>query len=64
MKIYTSVCTAPKMTVARETPSSFYQHVVARGLPYERGLAHGQQATAKVRANVDYYKTPGKLANL
>lgn len=51
------------MAITREAPS-VYQHVVARGLPYERGVTHGQQAAAKVRANVEYYKTPGKLARL
>lgn len=39
-----------------------YQHVVVRGLPYDRGLSHGQQAKDKVQANVEYYKQPGKLA--
>jgi isopenicillin-N N-acyltransferase-like protein len=41
---------------------SSYQHVVVRGLPYDRGLSHGQQAKDKVQANVEYYKQPGKLA--
>ena len=40
-----------------------YQHVVARGLPYERGVAHGRQAQAKVQENVRYYRRPGKLAH-
>ncbi|EPE10849.1 acyl-coenzyme a 6-aminopenicillanic acid acyl-transferase [Ophiostoma piceae UAMH 11346] len=40
-----------------------YQHVVCRGLPYERGLAHGQQAKSKVQENVTYYRRPGKLAH-
>ncbi|KAJ5825567.1 peptidase C45 acyl-coenzyme A:6-aminopenicillanic acid acyl-transferase [Penicillium riverlandense] len=40
---------------------SCYQHVVVRGLPYERGYSHGQQAASKVKANVEYYKRPGKL---
>ncbi|KAJ5981014.1 peptidase C45 acyl-coenzyme A:6-aminopenicillanic acid acyl-transferase [Penicillium waksmanii] len=39
-----------------------YQHVVVHGLPYDRGLSHGQQAKDKVQANVEYYKQPGKLA--
>ncbi|TPX10062.1 uncharacterized protein E0L32_001259 [Thyridium curvatum] len=39
-----------------------YQHVVARGLPYDRGFAHGQQAKSKVQENVQYYRRPGKLA--
>ncbi|EGX93566.1 peptidase C45 acyl-coenzyme A:6-aminopenicillanic acid acyl-transferase [Cordyceps militaris CM01] len=51
------------MTAAKN-PSPYYQHVIASGLPYERGLAHGQQAGQKVRDNVAYYKTPGKLAKL
>jgi isopenicillin-N N-acyltransferase-like protein len=46
-----------------EVPSPTYQHVVVRGLPYERGISHGQQARHKVRANVQYYKQPGKLAS-
>ncbi|XWW92705.1 hypothetical protein V2A60_000630 [Cordyceps javanica] len=49
---------------ATKIPSPYYQHVVAAGLPYERGLAHGRQAAQKVRDNVAYYKTPGKLAKL
>ncbi|KAI8663133.1 hypothetical protein LRP88_07335 [Fusarium phalaenopsidis] len=50
----------------RATPDTgkFYQHVIARGLPYERGLAHGRQAAAKISDNVAYYKMPGKLAEL
>ncbi|KAJ5697590.1 peptidase C45 acyl-coenzyme A:6-aminopenicillanic acid acyl-transferase [Penicillium malachiteum] len=44
-----------------EVPDA-YQHVVVRGLPYDRGCQHGQQAMSKVQANVEYYKTPGKLA--
>ena len=40
-----------------------YQHVVVEGLPYQRGFSHGQQAGAKVRANVAYYKQRGKLAS-
>lgn len=42
--------------------SPTYQHVIVHGLPYERGFSHGQQAKSKVRANVDYYEQPGKLA--
>jgi isopenicillin-N N-acyltransferase like protein len=45
-----------------DAPSPTYQHVVVRGLPYERGFSHGQQAKLKVRANVEYYVQPGKLA--
>lgn len=51
------------MRINSENTSS-YQHVVVRGLPYDRGLSHGQQAKSKVQANVDYYKQPGKLAEL
>jgi isopenicillin-N N-acyltransferase-like protein len=43
-------------------PSPTYQQVVVRGLPYERGFSHGQQAKLKVQANVAYYEQPGKLA--
>lgn len=39
-----------------------YQHVVARGLPYDRGFTHGREAKPKVQENVRYYKQPGKLA--
>lgn len=46
-----------------ETPSPTYQHVVVRGLPYERGFSHGHQAKSKVQANVNYYEQPGKLAS-
>ena len=45
-----------------DAPSPTYQHVVVRGLPYERGFSHGTQARSKVRANVEYYEQPGKLA--
>ncbi|KAE9375888.1 peptidase C45 acyl-coenzyme A:6-aminopenicillanic acid acyl-transferase [Stipitochalara longipes BDJ] len=41
-----------------------YQHVVVTGVPYRRGLMHGVKARNKVRANVEYYKQPGKLASL
>ncbi|KKP01029.1 hypothetical protein THAR02_06851 [Trichoderma harzianum] len=40
---------------------SCYQHIVVEGTPYERGLSHGRQASEKVRANIEYYKLPGKL---
>lgn len=40
---------------------SCYQHIVVGGTPYERGLAHGTQVAEKVRANIEYYKLPGKL---
>lgn len=39
----------------------YYQHVVVRGPPYDRGLSHGEQAREKIRKNVAYYKQPGKL---
>lgn len=39
-----------------------YQHVVARGLPYDRGFIHGKEAKSKVQENVRYYRQPGKLA--
>ncbi|TQS32436.1 hypothetical protein Golomagni_07246 [Golovinomyces magnicellulatus] len=41
--------------------SSGYQHVVITGLPYDRGLSHGQQAKQKIRASIDHYNQPGKL---
>ncbi|KAL6809671.1 major facilitator superfamily domain-containing protein [Trichoderma sp. SZMC 28015] len=37
------------------------KHIVVEGTPYERGLSHGRQASEKVRANIEYYKLPGKL---
>jgi isopenicillin-N N-acyltransferase-like protein len=40
---------------------SHYQHIVVKGLPYDRGFSHGTQVTEKIRFNVDYYKRPGKL---
>ncbi|KAJ6010275.1 hypothetical protein N7499_004322 [Penicillium canescens] len=40
---------------------SCYQHIVVEGTPYERGLSHGIQVSEKVRANIEYYKLPGKL---
>lgn len=48
--------------LVNQDAESIYQHVVARGLPYERGLIHGRAAQSKVKANIDYYKRPGKLA--
>ncbi|KAF4635764.1 hypothetical protein G7Y89_g2318 [Cudoniella acicularis] len=38
-----------------------YEHIVVEGLPYARGLSHGQQLKEKIHRNVAYYKTPGKL---
>ncbi|KAJ7596539.1 peptidase C45 acyl-coenzyme A:6-aminopenicillanic acid acyl-transferase [Mycena floridula] len=43
------------------TVSPTYQHIVVRGLPYDRGFQHGAQARDKVRTNVEYYSQPGKL---
>ncbi|KAH7136220.1 major facilitator superfamily domain-containing protein [Dactylonectria macrodidyma] len=37
------------------------KHIIVEGTPYERGLTHGRQASEKVRANIEYYKLPGKL---
>ncbi|KAH7240297.1 uncharacterized protein BKA55DRAFT_621526 [Fusarium redolens] len=37
------------------------KHIVVEGTPYERGLSHGRQVADKVRANIEYYKLPGKL---
>ncbi|PTB48596.1 hypothetical protein M431DRAFT_99731 [Trichoderma harzianum CBS 226.95] len=37
------------------------KHIVVEGTPYGRGLSHGRQASEKVRANIEYYKLPGKL---
>ncbi|KAF9772712.1 hypothetical protein IL306_009567 [Fusarium sp. DS 682] len=49
-------------TTVMEAPRlSFYQHIVVSGTPYERGLSHGRQVADKVRANIEYYKLPGKL---
>jgi hypothetical protein len=41
--------------------NSYYQHVVVRGLPYDRGFSHGTQVKDKIHTNVAYYKLPGKL---
>ncbi|KAL5586044.1 hypothetical protein FOBRF1_015914 [Fusarium oxysporum] len=49
-------------TSIMEVPrTSCYQHIVVEGTPYERGLSHGRQVADKVRANIEYYKLPGKL---
>lgn len=49
-------------TSIMEVPrTSCYQHIVVEGTPYERGLSHGKQVANKVRANIEYYKLPGKL---
>ncbi|KAF5243556.1 hypothetical protein FANTH_8135 [Fusarium anthophilum] len=49
-------------TSIMEVPrTSYYQHIVVEGTPYERGLSHGRQVADKVRANIEYYKLPGKL---
>ncbi|KGO61765.1 Peptidase C45, acyl-coenzyme A:6-aminopenicillanic acid acyl-transferase [Penicillium expansum] len=39
----------------------FYQHVVVKGLPYDRGFSYGEQTKEKIQLNVKYYKQPGKL---
>ena len=41
--------------------STHYQHVVVKGLPYDRGFSHGTQVKDKIHTNVAYYKLPGKL---
>ena len=45
------------MTVA---PPNF-QHVVVEGLPYDRGVSHGQQAKEKILRGLAHYNQPGKL---
>jgi len=47
--------------IGHSQPQSHYQHIVVKGLPYDRGFSHGTQVTEKIRFNVDYYKRPGKL---
>jgi isopenicillin-N N-acyltransferase like protein len=42
----------------------FYQHIVAKGLPYDRGFTHGSLAKEKIKANIAHYKLPGKLIPL
>lgn len=52
------------MPIADDSPApqtAFYQHIVVSGLPYARGLSHGQQVTEKIHQNISYYKIPGKL---
>ncbi|KAJ5943086.1 Peptidase C45 acyl-coenzyme A:6-aminopenicillanic acid acyl-transferase [Penicillium verrucosum] len=39
----------------------YYQHVVVKGLPYDRGFSYGEQTKDKIQLNVTYYKQPGKL---
>ena len=38
-----------------------YEHIVVTGLPYDRGLSHGQQVKGKILANIAYYHRPGKM---
>jgi isopenicillin-N N-acyltransferase-like protein len=38
-----------------------YQHVVVRGTRFERGFSHGQQASLKIKKNIEYYKASGKI---
>ncbi|KAH8705918.1 hypothetical protein BGW36DRAFT_393389 [Talaromyces proteolyticus] len=45
-------------------PPDVYQHVIVRGLPYDRGLSHGYQVKDKILRNIAYYKQPGKLVPL
>ncbi|KAJ4861323.1 hypothetical protein T069G_02277 [Trichoderma breve] len=40
---------------------SNYQHIVLRGLPYERGHTHGEQARQKILDSLAHYHAPGKL---
>ncbi|KIA75775.1 hypothetical protein HK57_00389 [Aspergillus ustus] len=39
----------------------FYQHVVVRGLPYERGFSYGSQTRDKIQRNIEYYKQADRL---
>jgi hypothetical protein len=38
-----------------------YQHIVIKGLPYDRGFIHGSQAKTKIRDSLEHYHKPGKL---
>ncbi|KAL7782926.1 hypothetical protein V8C37DRAFT_397628 [Trichoderma ceciliae] len=38
-----------------------YQHIILKGLPYERGHMHGEQARQKILDSLAHYHTPGKL---
>ncbi|KAF2501232.1 hypothetical protein BU16DRAFT_450867 [Lophium mytilinum] len=49
------------MLPIEEGISPIYQHVIARGLPYDRGYAYGEQAKEKILFNVNHYRQPGKL---
>lgn len=42
-------------------PPSNYQHIVLKGLPYERGHTHGEQARQKILDSLAHYHAPGKL---
>jgi isopenicillin-N N-acyltransferase-like protein len=38
-----------------------YQHIVLKGLPYDRGFTHGEQAKQKILDSLIHYHKPGKL---
>ncbi|KAL9484919.1 hypothetical protein ACSS6W_003708 [Trichoderma asperelloides] len=40
---------------------SNYQHIVLKGLPYDRGYTHGEQAKQKILDSLAHYHKPGKL---
>ncbi|EHK24174.1 uncharacterized protein TRIVIDRAFT_67793 [Trichoderma virens Gv29-8] len=43
------------------SPPSNYQHIVLKGLPYDRGHTHGEQARLKILDSLAHYHAPGKL---
>ncbi|KAM0454573.1 hypothetical protein ACHAPV_005679 [Trichoderma viride] len=43
------------------TSTANYQHIVLKGLPYDRGFTHGEQAKQKILDSLAHYHKPGKL---
>ncbi|KAL7927974.1 hypothetical protein ACQKWADRAFT_278370 [Trichoderma austrokoningii] len=43
------------------TSTANYQHIVLKGLPYDRGYTHGEQAKQKILDSLAHYHKPGKL---
>ncbi|KAF2095305.1 hypothetical protein NA57DRAFT_68240 [Rhizodiscina lignyota] len=42
-------------------PQPNYQHIVVKGLPYDRGFSYGAQTKEKVQKCLAHYRQPGKL---
>jgi isopenicillin-N N-acyltransferase-like protein len=43
------------------TSTANYQHILLKGLPYDRGFTHGEQAKQKILDSLAHYHKPGKL---